>query len=255
MTIRYQRIRIASKAMGIHFLLSALMAGLVGLLVFVVWFPYPYREFAGGKDLFLLIVGVDLVCGPMLTMVLYDHLKSKRELVIDMMLVALLQLAALCYGAWTMYQVRPLYLVHEMDRFKVISLADVDSAELVNVSEELKVSFFEQPKIVSLRELNQEERQKVLLESIGGGRDYGDHPRFYVLYDIYQATKVYSRSKSLINFIKKYPEKQVDVDKLSLVVGVETTQLRYLPIKARQDWIAVLDSKGKIAGYLQGDGF
>jgi hypothetical protein len=31
--------------------------------------------------------------------------------------------------------------------------------------------------------------------------------------------------------------------------------LRYLPIIARQDWIAVLNTKGEIVGYIQGDGF
>jgi hypothetical protein len=202
--------------------------------------------------LFLLIVGVDLVCGPLLTLVLYNPSKSKRELVTDMGLVVLLQLAALCYGAWTMYQVRPLYLVHEIDRFKVISLADVDAAELELVPETLKVRFFEQPKTVSLRELSQEERKKVLIESVGGGRDYGDHPNFY---RPYAATQAYAKTKPLADFIKKYPGKQTDVDKLSVPAGADSKQLRYLPIMARQDWVAVLNSAGEVVGYLQGDGF
>lgn len=255
MTISSLRLQAALKAMGVHFVLSVLIAGLVALLVFAVWFPYPYREFAGGKDLFLLIVGVDLVCGPLLTLVLYNPSKSKRELVTDMGLVVLLQLAALCYGAWTMYQVRPLYLVHEIDRFKVISLADVDAAELELVPETLKVRFFEQPKTVSLRELSQEERKKVLIESISGGRDYGDHPSYYLPYDAVQATKAFAKAKPLAEFIKKYPEKQPAIGKLALPAGAQAVQLRYLPIKARQDWVAVLDGKGEIVGYLQGDGF
>jgi hypothetical protein len=32
-------------------------------------------------------------------------------------------------------------------------------------------------------------------------------------------------------------------------------QLRYLPIIAQQDWVAVLNPQGAIVGYVQGDGF
>jgi hypothetical protein len=252
MKINRIRIQSALKAMGVHFVLSVLIAGLVALLVFAVWFPYPYREFAGGKDLFLLIVGVDLVCGPLLTLVLYNPSKPKRELVTDMGLVVLLQLAALCYGAWTMYQVRPLYLVHEIDRFKVISLADVDATELANMPDVLKVRFFEQPKIVSLRELSPEERKKVMFESVAGGRDYGDHPNFY---RPYAAAQAYAKAKPLADFVKKYPDKQTDVGNLSVPANIEAKQLRYLPIMARQDWVAVLNSTGEVVGYLRGDGF
>ena len=35
----------------------------------------------------------------------------------------------------------------------------------------------------------------------------------------------------------------------------EAKLLRYLPIIARQDWVAVLNPKGEVVGYLQGDGF
>ena len=37
--------------------------------------------------------------------------------------------------------------------------------------------------------------------------------------------------------------------------GREAKLLRYLPIIARQDWVAVLNPKGEVVGYLQGDRF
>jgi hypothetical protein len=255
MTFNSPRIQAALKAMGWHFGVSVLVALFVATFVFILWFPYPYRELAGGRELFFLVMAVDLVCGPLLTMVLFNPAKPRRELATDLGLVVLLQLAALAYGVWTVYMVRPLYLVHEIDRFKVIALGDVDAAELANVPDVLKVRFFEQPKTVSLRELSQEERKKVLIESISGGRDYGDHPSYYLPYDAVQATKAYAKAKPLAEFIKKYPEKQPAIGKLALPAGTQAVQLRYLPIKARQDWVAVLDGKGEIVGYSQGDGF
>jgi hypothetical protein len=164
-------------------------------------------------------------------------------------------LAALAYGAWTLYQVRPLYLVHEVDRFKVIALADLDAAELAKLPEALQPQLFKGPQTVGLRDASKEEREKVMLESVEGGRDYGERPGFYVAYDAAQAAKTYAKAKPLENFAKKHPGKQADIDKLQTQAGTDAKLLRYLPIMARQDWVAVLNPKGEIVGYVQGDGF
>ena len=36
---------------------------------------------------------------------------------------------------------------------------------------------------------------------------------------------------------------------------LDETQMLYLPVVGRQDWVAVLDAKGQIQGFLKGDGF
>jgi hypothetical protein len=249
------RLKSAVSAMGWHFAGSLLVALAVGTLAFGLWFPHPFRSLAGGTKLFFIVMGVDIVCGPLLTFVLFNPAKPKRELFTDLSLVVVLQLAALAYGIWTVYQARPLYLVHEVDRFKVIALADVDTAELPKLPEAMQPQFFKGPQLAGLREATKEEREKVMFESTQGGRDYGERPSFYAPYDAIHATKAYQKAKPLENFAKKYPNKQVEIDQLRSQSGASTAQLRYLPIIARQDWVAVLDSQGGIVGYLQGDGF
>jgi hypothetical protein len=170
-------------------------------------------------------------------------------------LVVVLQLAALAYGIWTVHQARPLYLVHEVDRFKVIALADVEAAELAKLPEALQAQLFKGPQTVGLRDASKEEREKVMFESVQGGRDYGERPGFYVPYDAVQAAKTYAKAKPLEIFAKKYPSQQAEIDKLQTQAGAEVKLLRYLPIIARQDWVAVLNPQGAIVGYLQGDGF
>ena len=257
MTINSPRIQAALKAMGWHFGVSVLVALFVAAFVFILWFPYPYRELAGGRELFFLVMAVDLVCGPLLTLVLFNPAKPRRELAIDLGLVVLLQLAALAYGVWTVYMVRPLYLVHEIDRFKVISRADVDARELAALRSDLQRGFFSKPLTVGLREASKEEKQKVMLESIQGGRDYGERPSFYAPYDAVNAEKAYQKASLLEQFVKKYPSKQAEIEKLLLAVDVSTDikHIRYVPIPARQDWVALLNHKGEIMGYVQGDGF
>jgi len=131
------RIRAAIKAALFHFLGSVLVAMMAAVLVFLVWYPHPYGLLSGGLNLFLILVAVDVVCGPLLTLVLFNPRKPRREIITDMSLVILIQLAALIYGMSTVYQARPLYLVHEVDRFRVISLPDYNGEDVKEVLEEL----------------------------------------------------------------------------------------------------------------------
>ena len=49
------------------------------LLVFAVWYPYPYREISGGRDLFLLVVAVDVVLGPLITFAVFNRAKPRAR--------------------------------------------------------------------------------------------------------------------------------------------------------------------------------
>ncbi|RYH52636.1 MAG: hypothetical protein EON54_14380, partial [Alcaligenaceae bacterium] len=163
------RVRIASHAALIHLGLSALVAMAGGVLVFGIWYPFPYRQLAGGTELFLLIVVVDVVCGPLLTMVLFSPHKGRRELVTDVGLVIFVQLAALMYGLYSLAQARPVYLAYEVDRFRVVSTADIQAGEL-----KPELGGFHQlpwlgPQIIGIREpRDAEEKLKSLDLSLQG---------------------------------------------------------------------------------------
>lgn len=250
------RYRVAAQAAGIHSLCSVLVAALAAWVVFAVWYAYPYRELSGGRELFLLVVSVDVVCGPLLTLVLFNPKKPRKELWMDLSLVALIQLAALGYGMWTVWQARPLYLVHEVDRYKVIAAPDVDEKALQALPANLKSQFWAGPKTVGIRPpINAEEHNTVLFEAVAGGRDYGARPEFYIPYEGKVALNALKRAKPLSVFLEKYPEQKAAAQELAAKKGADLAQWHYLPIIARKDWIAVLDQQGEIQGYLPGDMF
>jgi hypothetical protein len=249
-------LRKAAKVAATHFILSLIVAAICGALVFFIWFPWPYQEMAGGSELFWLIVSVDIVCGPLLTLALYDQLKSRRELVMDLGIVAMLQMAALVYGLWTVWLVRPLYFVFEQDRFKVVSMHDLRGASTEHLPIQLKTNFFRGPILVSLREpRDAEERGKVLFESLSGGADYGERPDFYLLFDENAANRVLKVARPISQFIARHPKVANELRKIAKVTGKSDQELKYLPIRARKDWVAVLNASGQIVGYLPGDGF
>lgn len=113
------------RASALHLGLSLLIALFAALLVFGIWYPYPYREISGGRELFLLVMTVDVILGPLITLVIFNRKKPWSELRRDLTVVVLIQLAALSYGLWTVAVARPVHLVFEVDRFRVVHAIDV----------------------------------------------------------------------------------------------------------------------------------
>ena len=246
----------ATRASGIHFALSILIAAGAATLVFGLWYPFPYREISGGRELFLLLVLIDAICGPLLTFVLFNPTKSRTELSRDLGLIALIQIGALGYGLNTVWEARPLFLVQEIDRFKVIAAPDLEHSALNSLPSALAPTWLTGPQTVAIREPRDlRERQKVLFESVQGGRDYAERPEFYLPYEGSNALKSLKRAKPLAVFLEKQPQQADAARKLAFQKGADMAQWLYLPVVARQDWVAVLDKQGQIQGFLKGDGF
>lgn len=249
------RIRAASRAAVTHFFASSVTALVVAVLIFCA-FPTPYDSLAGGRTLVFLVIVVDVICGPLLTLVLFDPCKSRAQLWCDLSLVVLVQAAAMSYGLWTAWESRPLYLVHEIDRFKVITAVDIDANARKSLPNALRPNIWTGPVVVSIRPpKSDQERKEVLFESVQGGRDYAERPDFYIPYDNEAALKAVKRARLLSVFVEKHPQQQESVRKLASSKGLDITQLLYLPVMGRQDWVAVLSSQGQIEGFLPGDGF
>lgn len=254
------RLRVASKASLVHLLGSVLVAALAAVLVFLVWYPSPYDQLSGGLKLFLVLVGVDVVCGPLLTLVLFNPKKSNRELTVDMLLVVSIQLAALGFGLHTAYQARPLFLVHEVDRFRVITSLDYGDADvrksIDSLSPELRPHWLKRPVTVGVRDpITSKERQDVMLESTFGGRDYSQRPEFYIPYELAYRPKAMARAKPMESFLKRYPESSSEVADLLRKHDLAISNAVFLPVLHKQEWIAVLDPSAKIIGFVAGDGF
>ena len=71
------------RASAIHLAISLSIATLAAWLVFGWWYPYPYRERSGGRELFTLVVAVDVVLGPLITLVIFNTTKTRRHLLMD----------------------------------------------------------------------------------------------------------------------------------------------------------------------------
>jgi hypothetical protein len=93
-----------------------------------VWFPQPYLQAAGGGELFSILVGVDVVLGPLVTLIVFDT--KKKYLKLDLAVIAILQFAALGYGLSVILQARPVYVVFAVDRLELVLASDIAPEEL-----------------------------------------------------------------------------------------------------------------------------
>lgn len=254
------RLRDASRAALLHLLGSAVVACVAAAVVFLFWYPHPYNLLSGGGNLFAILIAVDVVCGPLLTLILVSPKKSRREFIVDILLIVAIQFAALAYGLVTVYQVRPLFLVHEVDRYRVISMpeyGDIDvSKELAALPVGLTPKFLGGPVVVGIRSpLSQAERQDVMLESAFGGRDYSQRPEYYVPYDTAYQLKAVQRARPLSGFLERYQDTAEEANKIAASQGITISDALFLPVLHKQDWIAMMDKSGRILGFLPGDGF
>lgn len=111
-------------ASGLHLLVSlGLGSAFVGLTL-GVWYPGPLFELSGAIGLLSILVPVDVVLGPFLTLLVFKRGKPIL-MAIDMSFIVAAQVAALLYGAWTIAEVRPAYIVLFDKRFEVVRSMDI----------------------------------------------------------------------------------------------------------------------------------
>ncbi len=93
--------------------------GLVAALMLFVLYPQPWFMHDGGWTVFRLILAVDLVLGPMLTLIVFR--RGKVGLKRDLSIIAAVQLGALAFGVTTMLQHRPAYMVYAENNFFTVT--------------------------------------------------------------------------------------------------------------------------------------
>jgi len=109
-----------ARAFLLHLGLSA-AAFAAALLIFVwLWYPLPYFVADGGWQGLRLLGAVDLVLGPLLTLVVYRQSKSRRQLRFDYACIGALQLGALLLGLWAVHGQRTELVVFADGRFYTI---------------------------------------------------------------------------------------------------------------------------------------
>jgi len=192
------------KAAGIHLSINAVVAALAAALIYGVWYPRPYSQAAGAGTLVLLLLGVDLVLGPLLTLVVFKA--GKKGLKFDLAAIAFLQACAFVYGLHVVAAARPAFIVGVIDRFSLVIANDLDSADLAKATApEFRSAPWTGPRIVGAQMPKDWQSRNQVLFSGTAGKDLDEFPQYYVPYS-QVAHALTSRAVSLDTLKQKHPE-------------------------------------------------
>lgn len=110
-------------ASALHLAISLLIGLAFVALTRWVWYPGPLFDVSGAVGLLTILIPADIVLGPLLTLLVFKS--GKPSLKFDLTVIALVQTAALFYGAWTIAEARPAYVVFFGNQLKVVRSTDV----------------------------------------------------------------------------------------------------------------------------------
>lgn len=221
------------KATAIHLLASAMIALAAWVVVFRVWFPPPLDLIAGGASLFLLLMTVDVVLGPVLTAVVANPLKGRRELTRDICVIAVIQVAALIYGMHAVAAGRPVAIAFELDLFRLVSANEVEVSQLGEAPEHLqKLSWTGPLTLATAKPLTENEQMETLDLGLAGIH-LAALPRYWRSYDA-EAPKAWALAQPIDILLQAHPAERQAIQSLAQTAKVDVADLRVLPLMARR---------------------
>lgn len=227
------------KAAGIHLLVSVIIA-LCGLyLVFGIWHPDPLQKAVGVARIFLIMLGIDVVLGPLLTLIVASS-KEKKTLKFDLSVIFIVQLAAYLYGMHSIAVSRPTYVAFDKIRFEIVQADSVlrDSEKTI-LSEYQKNPWFS-PQWVAVRPYKdfEEQNQRTFLEL-----QQDISPAMQA--DLYQPIdggtwREIKKTQHTLDELEKYN----DTQQVKQILATHPEADSYQPLKAPAvDMAVLLDSK------------
>ena len=250
------RTSFAIKIAGYHLAVNIVVAGLMALLVFFIWYPQPYRQMLGGFTLFALVTGVDVVCGPVLTAVLANPKKSKREMLTEIALVAIIQLSALVYGMYTVAIARPVAVVFEVDRFTVVSAVDIHQDSLAKASKPFNSLPWLGPERISIRPAQSTMEKDLDLNLSLQGIEPSMRADRWMPDSAESRVPIQQKMKPVSLLQKRYPHDK----ELAATIkksGLPENMLYYLPFTSynNREWTVLLDKQAEFKGFVPLDSF
>lgn len=229
------------KASAIHLSLSLSIAALAAALVFGVWYPYPYREISGGRELFSILIAVDVILGPLLTLAVFNRVKPWLVLRRDLIVIAIFQLAALSYGLWTVCAARPVHMVFELNRFKVVHAVEIPRSELAKSPVGIEALPMTGPTLLSLRAFKSESEKVDFTFADFAGVGMSSRPDMWQPYA--SALPEILKEAKLVSQLKiRFASKTSDIDRVLREAGGNPQTALYLPLIGRnQYWTVFVD--------------
>jgi hypothetical protein len=226
------------RASGLHLLISIGIAAAVLTLMLTLWYPATLFQADGGNELLFILVGVDVMIGPLITLAVFRQ--GKRGMKFDLAVIGILQITALVYGMHIVYLARPAFIVFVRDQFQIAAAVDLEPEELAKARyPEFRKVPLDGPKL-AYAEWPSDPKERTELTMAGvGGRDLEQFPRLFVPY-AERRKEVLAQAWTLERMREREKPSAKVVDEYLRSSGIKEADVRFVGLKARRAWVAVL---------------
>lgn len=149
-------------------------------------------------------------------------------------------------------------LVFEADRFRALSLADLDETEMADKAPDwLGAWSWSGPKLVGTRRAKSGEELLASVERSLAGIDTAQRPSWWQDYAL-NVPDALTRARPVADLAAKHPTQRALIDEAIARTGQPESSLRWLPLVSRRalDWTALIDARtAEPVGYVHLDGF
>ncbi|MEN8429975.1 TfpX/TfpZ family type IV pilin accessory protein [Acinetobacter towneri] len=219
-----------------HLFISCLIALFVIGLVFFVWYPSPLSTAVGVTHIFLMLLVIDVILGPLLGLLVYKE--GKKTLKFDLSVIILIQIAALCYGVYSIEQGRPAWLVYNVDRFELVRKNEVILANVDQAQPQFQQVSWTGPQLAAVKlAVSPQQRQNDMFTEVLGGISLAQQPDRYV--ELTQAKNQIQQRALQLKELEQYNSKTEVKKTLAKYPKADA----WLPLKANAVDMVVLVNK------------
>jgi hypothetical protein len=171
------------KAFGIHLVSSFAVLLLVIGALYWGWYRWPAWYLLDVLSVVVVMAGVDLALGPLLTFCIANPAKARRELARDVSVIVAVQLAALGYAVVLLWSGRPLYYTFSADRLEVVRAFEIEAKDAIagrELNPLLAPHWYSHPRWVwADMPTDSKIAAGIMQSAVTGGPDIIDMPRYF----------------------------------------------------------------------------
>ncbi len=232
------------RAAAIHFAICAIVGVILLALFWFVWYPSPLFKAVGGDDIFLMLLAIDVILGPLLTLVVFKA--EKKSLKFDLAVIGTVQIVALAYGVFTLLSGRPVFIAAVGHKFDLIQASEIGPDQLEGSTESLP---WLGPKIVGVKQATDKtERERMMFSGLAGA-DYGHYPRHHAPVESMRE-EILKNAKPVAELRKLNASRDADITAWLRDHGQSDDSVVFQGLKARaEDMAVILDANtAKVIG-------
>lgn len=240
------------KAFLIHLAISAAVAISSLLLMLIFWYAPPFFSSAGGKQVLLIMLGVDVALGPLITLIIFNTLKTRKALLFDFVVIGVLQFSALAYGVNVMFHGRPVYVVFIKNSFDMVLANQLNDMDIEKAQPQYRSLPVTGPVYVySAMPTNLNDRNEVVLAAFSG-KDLPLFPQHYQAYAGHEA-EVGAAAKPISELRTLNSNRSEEINGELQHQGWVESDIGFVPLRSKFEDMAVIVSKhdGKILKVLK----